>query len=268
MPWLTRGLRHGVVTTPYPRGDDGYGATFHGEVDVRPGELNAEQLERAMSVCPTSAIGSRNGTATLDRGSCILCGRCVAALPEAFAFSANVETSTTARSTLVVPVTDEATAEREALRRELAARVTALRRSIHVRHVDAGSDGSDEWEVAALVNPIYDVQRLGVFFTASPRHADVLLVTGLGATGMSRPVRRTWEAMPFPKVVVAAGVEAIGGGLVGAGYASNGGVSEFVPVDVFVPGSPATPFALLHGLLLAVGALDRARHPLDSRGTR
>jgi Ni,Fe-hydrogenase III small subunit len=146
----------------------------------------------------------------------------------------------------------------ETLRSELARRVRALRRSVHVRHVDAGSDGADEWEVAALTNPIYDVQRLGIFFTASPKHADVLLVTGVGSAGMLGPLRHTFEVMPDPKVVVAAGVDAISGGLLGVGYASRGGIGDAVPVDVFVPGAPPTPFGLLHGILMAVGLLPTA----------
>jgi Ni,Fe-hydrogenase III small subunit len=141
------------------------------------------------------------------------------------------------------------------MRRQLAERTRALRRSIHIRHVDAGSDGTEEWEIAALTNPIYDVQRLGIFFTASPRHADVLLVTGVGSAGMLGPLRQTFEAMPDPKVVIAAGVDAIGGGLIGEGYAARGGVAGAVPVDVFIPGSPPSPFGLLHGILLGLGLL-------------
>ena len=132
-------------------------------------------------------------------------------------------------------------------------RVRRLRRSVHIRHVDAGSDGSDEWEVQALLNPVYDVHRLGIFFTASPRHADILLVTGIGATGMAAPLRRTREAMPDPVVVIAAGADAISGGLIGRGYAADAGVGAIVDVDVWVPGAPASPFSLLHAILLALG---------------
>jgi Ni,Fe-hydrogenase III small subunit len=78
----------------------------------------------------------------------------------------------------------------------------AVRRSVYLRHIDTGSDGSDEWEIQALTNPIYDLHRLGIFFTASPRHADILLVTGIGTTGMVEPLRRTLDAMPAPTVVV------------------------------------------------------------------
>jgi Ni,Fe-hydrogenase III small subunit len=129
---------------------------------------------------------------------------------------------------------------------------------VHIRHVDAGSDGAEEWEIAALLGPVYDVGRLGIFFTASPRHADLLLVTGAGSTGMAGPLATTYEAMPDPRVVVAVGTDAISGGLVGPGYATTGGVGGVVPVDVWVPGSPPSPFSILHGLLLAVGLLPDA----------
>ncbi|HEX5144251.1 MAG TPA: oxidoreductase [Mycobacterium sp.] len=128
-------------------------------------------------------------------------------------------------------------------------------RSVHIRHVDAGSDGSEEWEVLALLNPVYDVHRLGIFFTASPRHADVLLITGVGSHGMGEPLRRTVEATPRPLVVIAAGTDAISGGLVFPSYAVAGGLGELVDVDVWVSGSPPSPFSLLHALLLAVGRM-------------
>ena len=89
----------------------------------------------------------------------------------------------------------------------------AFRRSLHIRHVDAGSDGAVEQEIAALLNPYYDMQRLGLFFTASPRHADVLLVTGPVTAPMEEPLRRTYDAMPEPRVVVAAGTDACSGSI-------------------------------------------------------
>jgi Ni,Fe-hydrogenase III small subunit/ferredoxin len=208
-------------------------------------------------------------TPMLDRGACILCGRCVEMLPTVFQFSHNVETSSESRQSLVVPHVRENDDTLAVLRSELASRVKILRRSIHVRHLDAGSDGSDEWEVAALTNPIYDVQRLGISFTASPRHADVLLVTGVGAVGMIKPLQRTLDVMPHPKVVIAAGVDAISGGVVGDGYASRGGVSSSTKIDVFVPGSPPTPFGLLHGILMAANLLTPRRSDSSiANGTR
>jgi Ni,Fe-hydrogenase III small subunit/ferredoxin len=217
------------------------------------------RVATAAEACPTDAISLAHGP-KLDRGRCILCGRCAELCPEVFQFEPSFETSTVSRAALVVPDVEEDGSVAEQVRTELARRVKALRRSVHIRHVDAGSDGADEWEVAALTNPVYDVQRLGIFFTASPRHADLLLATGVGATGMLGPLRETFDVMPEPKVVIAAGVDAISGGLLADGYAAQGGLAEAVPVDVFVPGSPPTPFGLLFGILLAVGLLpDGAR---------
>ena len=162
---------------------------------------------------------------------------------------------------LVVGQTTETDDALDALRTTLAARVRWLRRSVHIRHVDAGSDGSDEWEVQALTNPVYDLHRLGIFFTASPRHADILLVTGIGTAGMVEPLVRTREAMPDPVVVIAAGVDAVSGGLFGRGYTSGNGIGEILDVDVWVPGSPATPFGLLHAILLALGRVPRRVTP-------
>ena len=127
----------------------------------------------------------------------------------------------------------------------------AFRRSLHIRHVDTGSDGAVEQEIAALLNPYYDMQRLGLFFTASPRHADVLLVTGPVTKPMEGPLRRTYEAMPEPRVVVAAGTDACSGSI-WTEPEVLGGVDRVLPVDVYIPGDPPTPIALLHGLLLAV----------------
>ncbi|MHB1709844.1 MAG: NADH-quinone oxidoreductase subunit B family protein [Acidimicrobiales bacterium] len=258
MPWIPRGLREGIVTTRYPRRPDGYGPAFRGTVVVNPRPGPGPGLEAAAESCPTDAISVVDSTPRLDRGRCILCGRCTEMSPETFRFDPTLETSAVHRRGLLVPALDEDSTAVEQVRSELANRVNALRRSVHIRHVDAGSDGSDEWEVAALTNPIYDVQRLGIFFTASPKHADVLLVTGVGSAGMLGPLRHTFEVMPHPKVVIAAGVDAISGGLLGEGYASRGGVACAVPVDVLVPGSPPTPFSLLHGILTAVGLLPRS----------
>lgn len=255
MPWVTRGLRNGVLTTRYPARPDGYGEQWRGGVVVKPNPTRAPGpgLE---GICPTGAIAETpDGTVAVDRGKCILCGRCVAERPDVFAFGSSFEVASLARPALVVPPAEETTASLAALRADLARRAGALRRSVHVRHVDAGSDGSEEWEVAALLGPVYDIHRLGIFFTASPRHADLLLVTGAGSAGMDGPLRTTYDAMPDPRVVIAVGTDAISGGLISPSYATAGGVREKVPVDVWVPGSPPSPFSILHGILMAIGRL-------------
>jgi Ni,Fe-hydrogenase III small subunit/ferredoxin len=255
MPWFWRGLREGVVTTDYPRRPDRYAQEFPAAVTVLDGapQVTAEEIT---GLCPTDAISvGADGRPRLDRGRCILCGRCVRARPDMFATATGTETAAIARTALVVPAREEDDDALAAVRSELAARTEAFRRSLHLRHVDAGSDGSEEWEIAALNNPVYDIARLGMFFTASPRHADVLLVTGAGARGMAAPLRRTYESTARPVVVIAVGTDACSGGLFADSYATHGGISGLLDVDIWVPGAPPSPFTLLHALLLAIGRL-------------
>jgi Ni,Fe-hydrogenase III small subunit/ferredoxin len=266
MPWVPRGLREGIVTTRYPRAPDGYGKEFRASIDVTR-LIDPAGGRRAQAACPTGAIWRDEDRLYVDRGRCILCGRCVQTAPSLFEFAPGIETAVADRRQLVVPIDDPADEDIDRIRASLHRRVKALRRSVHIRHVDAGSDGSEEWEIAALTNPIYDVQRLGVFFTASPRHADVLLVTGAGSVGMTGPLVTTYEAMPHPKVVVAVGIDAISGGMLVESYATRGGLRDSVPVDVLVPGSPPSPFSILHGILLALGLLPNGRTPSAGRSS-
>jgi Ni,Fe-hydrogenase III small subunit/ferredoxin len=250
--WVLRGLRDGVVTTRWPRRPDEYADSWRGPVTVRPdaGDTGVDE-----GLCPTGAIGYSGGQVRVDQGKCILCGRCVEARPDVFAWSAGATGTGAAaitRQALVVPEPPETDEAIEAARASLAARTTALRRSVHIRHVDAGSDGSEEWEIQALLGPVYDIHRLGVFITASPRHADVLLVTGAGTPGMTGPLRATYEGMPDPKVVIAVGTDAISGGMLSR---TLNGVASAVPVDVWVPGSPPPSFSILNALLIAIGKL-------------
>jgi Ni,Fe-hydrogenase III small subunit len=125
--------------------------------------------------------------------------------------------------------------------------------SIAIRQVDAGSCNGCELEIHALNNPFYDIERFGIHFVASPRHADVLLVTGPVSRHMQTALLRTYEATPNPKWVVAVGDCAVCGGEFGQSYASCGAVSNVIPVDVTISGCPPTPLALMKGLL---GLLD------------
>jgi Ni,Fe-hydrogenase III small subunit len=129
--------------------------------------------------------------------------------------------------------------------------------SLAIRHVDAGSCNGCELEIHALNNPYYAVERFGVHFVASPRHADVLLVTGPVSRHMEGALRRTYEATPSPKWVIAAGDCACCGGEFGVSYASCGAVSNVIPVDVRIPGCPPTPNRLLMGLLALIASADR-----------
>ena len=147
------------------------------------------------------------------------------------------------------PGPDESLRQREALQGRILA---VLGRALCVRAVDAGSCNGCELEIHALNNPWYNIEGLGIRFVASPRHADLLLVTGPVSRHMEIALRRTYEATPDPKLVVAIGDCACTGGIFGAGYASRGRIANVIPVDVAVPGCPPNPTRILAGILTAL----------------
>jgi Ni,Fe-hydrogenase III small subunit len=140
--------------------------------------------------------------------------------------------------------------EFEKLGLQLKARVdTIFGRSLAIRELDSGSDNSTEIEIVNLTTPYYDVERFGITFVASPRHADILAITGAVTHNMEIAVRKTYEAVPAPKFVIAVGDDACNGGIFGEGtYAVNGGADKIIPVDLKIPGNPPTPYDILRAL--------------------
>ena len=142
--------------------------------------------------------------------------------------------------------------------RQIEARTRKLLgRSLHIREVDAGSCNGCEIEITGLTNPYYDLERFGLHFVASPRHADCLLVTGPVTRNMAEPLRLTYEATPDPKIVIAVGDCARDCGVFKGSYALVGSVDKVIPVDVIVPGCPPEPADILHGILAAIDRLPR-----------
>ena len=159
------------------------------------------------------------------------------------------------------PLTEAAPAKDEAALKELAAAVNGaarrrLGRTLSIREVDAGSCNGCELEIHALNNVVYDLERFGIRFVASPRHADVLLVTGPVTTNMREALERTYRATPQPKWIVAVGDCARDGGVFSGSYACVGGVSTVLPVDLHIGGCPPSPVALLKGLLALIEHVD------------
>jgi Ni,Fe-hydrogenase III small subunit len=159
-------------------------------------------------------------------------------------------------------LTERPPAPDEAALAELAERVNkkahvSLGRSLSIRQVDAGSCNGCELEIHALNNAFYDLERFGLRFVASPRHADVLLVTGPATKNMRQALERTYNATPGPKWVVAVGSCAADGGIFAGSYAVEGGVKEIIPVDLHIRGCPPTPMDLLKGLLALLQQVER-----------
>jgi Ni,Fe-hydrogenase III small subunit len=156
-----------------------------------------------------------------------------------------------ARTGLLTEPAPEARIEHEAqrIRQEILA---VLGRALTIRQVDAGSCNGCELEIHAVNNAYYNLEGFGIRFVASPRHADMLLVTGPVSRNMAQALRRTWEAVPDPKLVVALGECACDGGIFGESYASFGRVSNVIPVDVSIAGCPPPPLEILRGILGAV----------------
>jgi Ni,Fe-hydrogenase III small subunit/ferredoxin len=250
--WFLRGVAHRRLTTRYPRQPEHAPPAFRSRALLDPDAPDSGgEAWRLAEVCLPGALSlDGSGRLRLDASRCIGCGLCVeAAQNGSLTIDNGYELATTRRERLVV--------ERDGAEPDMPAGGLGgpFRRSLHIRHIDTGSDGAVEQEIAALLNPYYDMHRLGLFFTATPRHADVLLVTG-PVTGPTRePLRRTWEVMPEPKAVVAVGTDACAGGLHPPDGVTAGGVDHVLPVDVYVPGSPPAPTAIMHALLLAIGLL-------------
>lgn len=256
---ILRTLRTGVVTqrnpTPLPE-------RFRGAPTILP--RHAFDALPPPSVCPSGAMtgGPNADECEIDVARCIFCGRCALASPgNAIELGREFELSARRREKLVVRV--ERGGGGHAVARPALAQTgqvadaihATLGRSLHLRHLDSGSCNACDWELTALLNPVYDIRRLGIDFVASPRHADGVIVTGPVTRNLETAVRRTYEAVPDPRMVIAVGACAASGGIVGRSYASAGGVDQVLPVDVFIPGCPPRPEAIIFGILLAVGRL-------------
>jgi Ni,Fe-hydrogenase III small subunit/formate hydrogenlyase subunit 6/NADH:ubiquinone oxidoreductase subunit I len=273
---LQKTVTTGIATVAYPDVPAVVSSHFRGRPEFDfPSWRDARP---AAEVCPTGAIALSGDDATrrvtVDYGLCIFCGQCADASQDgAVHITTDFELATHSRASLIFAAdyrlnsdgthnqwiaTYRAEATEESAGEKISEAIhRALGRSLAIRQVDAGSCNGCEIEIGALNNPIHDIERFGIHFVASPRHADMLLVTGPVTRNMELALLKTHAATPDPKVVVAVGACGISGGLFGANYASRGGVDSTIPVDVYIPGCPPRPEALLYGILLAVGRLTR-----------
>jgi len=225
-------------------------------------EIVADRLtqaiaQRLVQVCPTAALGLEeyegHHCLRLSYGNCIGCGKCLEA-GEGAAVVAKQFTS--------CGVAKEQTVRRWNIDHRIEVKTGALgpqeaqgkihsllQRALNVRQLDAGSCNGCEAEITALTNPYYDLERFGIHFVASPKHADMLLVTGPVTRNMAEAVKATYEAVPAPKLVVAVGACGCSGGIFAGSHAIVGAVDQVIPVDGYIPGCPPTPAMLVAGIL-------------------
>jgi Ni,Fe-hydrogenase III small subunit/NAD-dependent dihydropyrimidine dehydrogenase PreA subunit len=263
--FIKKGFQTGVVTTSYPGKPDPAPAGFRGRPVVNPARCSEEDYRQLEKICPSNAMIFTGGSFEIHYGRCVFCGLCEEKGPEGGVnLTLDYEMTSRRKEDLILsvktgPGTDAESGSSddvEKLGREAQRRISRLfGRSLHIREVDSGSCNACEWEITALTNPIYDIQRFGIDFVASPRFADMLLVTGPVARNMEMALKKTYDATPDPKMVVAVGACACDGGLFRESYATVGGLDNILPVDVYIPGCPPRPQALLHGILLALDRL-------------
>jgi Ni,Fe-hydrogenase III small subunit/NAD-dependent dihydropyrimidine dehydrogenase PreA subunit len=275
---IRKSLATGVVTTDYPQTPAEVSSQARGRPEIDYAQWR--DARPAVAACPTGALACEDsgGTraVTLDLGKCTFCGLC-AEVDTAIRMTNACELAARRKEDLVTTVNyaldpgdlqgkvlalrpsplAPQPASIEAVGAELKARIAkVLGRSLHIREVDAGSCNGCEIEIVGLNSPVYDIERFGIHFVASPRHADMLLVTGPVSRNMELALRKTYDATPAPRLVVAVGACGCSGGIFGQNYASLGGVDKVIPVDVYIPGCPPNPHALLHGILTAIGRLE------------
>lgn len=234
---LRKIINTGCVTEAYD--GDSVPLRFRGELAWQ--EAQCRSCQHCRNVCPTGAIDFSDGKLNVEHSACTFCGRCVVVCEQH-------------------ALTHTGEYRLAEMKNQLSGKIRSmLRRSLHIRHVDVGSCNGCDWEMTALNNPIYDLQQYGIDFVASPRHADMLMITGVVTRNLAQALTMTYEATPSPKVVMAVGACAASGKVYGNSYAICGAANTIVPVDIYVPGCPPRPAALIYGLLLALDRLGRKR---------
>src|ERR1035437_7715505 len=225
--------------------------------DVQPDLLTDEVARRVVAACPTSALKVDEAAGRthliLNYGECIGCSRCVAAGNGAFRYAERVARCGVRKEGLIrrwdIHSRAEVVQDEPALS-QAAEQIRALvGRALNIRQVEAGSCNGCEAEIVALTNPYYDLERFGIHFVASPKHADMLLVTGPVTRNMAVALKNAYDAVPSPKLVVAVGACGCSGGIFGGSHAVIGPVDAVIPVDGYIPGCPPTPKMLLTGIL-------------------
>lgn len=210
--------------------------------------ISAERIDvrKLIEVCPTGAISS--DPASIDLGKCTFCGECAFAFPEKVKFSKDFRMASNNRKKLIVSEGDarRVSIDPDLIRKEIT---NFFHGSLKLRQVSAGGDNGSELELNACNNVNFDMSRFGIEFVASPRHADGIVITGPITENMAKPLRTCYEAIPDPKIIILAGVDAISGGIFQDSPALNRSFLNEHFIDLYVPGNPIHPLTFINGVL-------------------
>lgn len=211
-------------------------------------EISLEKVdENALaSLCPTGAIGK--SPVSIDMGKCVMCGECAFRFPGKVKFTTDYKIATNVRERLIVREGEVSpiTLDESKIRKEIR---SLFGRSLKLREVSAAGANADEAELNASGNPNFDMGRFGIEFLASPRHTDGVVITGPISHNMARPLQICYDAIPFPKIVILVGTDAISGGIFSGSGALDRTFIDKYPVDLFVPGNPPHPLTFVNGVL-------------------
>jgi Ni,Fe-hydrogenase III small subunit/NAD-dependent dihydropyrimidine dehydrogenase PreA subunit len=243
--------RQGYRTFPYPQKEPVLPDRLRG-LPVLNDARCQEGCKQCEEVCPTEAIQVKDRKITLDMGRCLFCGDCqTECLTEAIRFTTDYRLAADKRKDLVL-----GEKEYQAARGLDAAAKRLFGRSLKLRQVSAAGCNACEADVNVLNTLVFDLGRFGIQFVASPRHADGLLITGPVSRNMELALKKTYDAVPSPKIVIAVGACAISGGPYIGHAEANNGAGALLPVDLFIPGCPPHPMTILDGLLRLLGRLE------------
>ncbi len=214
--------------------------------------VNCGSCTLCIEECPVSAIEKLDGTISIDIGKCIFCNKCADICPEnSIVFTKEFSLSTTDRKKLLTNNVETFIKEREFKAEKLG----LFKKSFNLRVVSAGGCGACEADINVLNTLTFDLSRFGIHYVASPRHADGMIITGPVTKNMELAVKKVYQAIPSPKVVIAVGACAISGGLYADSCENYNGISDLIPVDLFIPGCPPNPYTILDGLLRLIGKI-------------
>lgn len=245
--WLHQGRQYipDVTTTDVP-------GVFRGRPVISP-DVKADEQALA-DLCPTAAISTN--PLSIDLGRCTFCGECMFACPGKISFTKDYHLATNVREGLIVKEGDTApiALDPDKIRREIR---SLFGRSLKLRQVSAGGDGSCEMELNATGNVNFDIGRFGIDFVASPRHADGIVLTGPISENMAEPFLDAYRAVPSPKILILAGTDAISGGIFEGSPALRRDVLDGLHVDLYVPGNPVHPLTFVNGVVNMLGSKNR-----------